>query len=44
MLINKQTKETYFNRKEAKEKLGHAKFNRLLKNGIIIYKETDIII
>lgn len=44
MLINKQTKEEYTNRKDAKDKLGHANFNRLLKQGIIIYKESDIII
>lgn len=44
MLKNIATNENYTNRKEAKERLGHARFNRLLKQGIIVYKETDIII
>lgn len=42
--INRITKETYADRKEAKRKLGHANFNRLLKEGVIIYAPSDIII
>ena len=47
MIKNKLTNEIYENRKVAKQRMGHANFNRALKNGdieIIVYKETDIII
>lgn len=49
MIFNKITNETYANRKEAKEKLGHANFNRMLKNGEITFivtvaNATDIIL
>lgn len=37
MLINLETKETFKSRKEAKESLGHSKYNRLAKEGKILY-------
>lgn len=49
ILINRITGEIYENRKQAKEILGHANFNRMLKNGEIYFKvklfnPTDIIL
>lgn len=39
MIKNLKTNEVYENRKEAKEKMGHANFNRALKN-----KELQIVL
>lgn len=49
MILNKITKETYPNRKEAKKAMGHSAFNRAIKCGDIEYivtahDTTDIII
>lgn len=35
MLVNKLTGEVFTDRKEAKKKMGHANFNRAVKNGNI---------
>ena len=37
MWINVKTKETFANRKEAKEKLGHYGFNRAQHNKILVF-------
>ena len=49
MIRNKINNETYTDRKEAKMKMGHANFNKALKNGemefiISTYETTDIIL
>lgn len=50
MLINKITGETYKDRKEAKQKIGHYRYNQLVKNKMIsfhneitVYEAEDII-
>lgn len=37
-LVNTLNGEIYASRKEAKEKLGHANFNKMLKNGEVTWK------
>lgn len=48
MVRNKLTNETYPNRKEAKRVMGHAAFNKAVKNGdieyIISYGASDLIL
>lgn len=49
MIRNKMNNETYTDRKEAKMKMGHANFNKALKNGelefiISTHETTDIIL
>lgn len=42
MIINKLTGDCFANRKEAKEKLGHSAYNRLVKDKMITFhSETD---
>ena len=49
MIRHKITKETYPDRRQAKKAMGHAAFNKAVKNGeleyiVITYDITDIII
>lgn len=47
MLIYTKTQETFPNRKVAKQKLGHANYNRAVENGeitYIAYEKTDVIL
>lgn len=50
MLVNKLTGETYANRKEAKMKLGHPVYNKMVKeqtisfhSDITVYRADEII-
>ena len=49
MILNKITKETYTDRKEAKMVIGHANFNKAVKRGELEYiisthRASDIIL
>lgn len=49
MIQNKITKETYPDRQQAKKAMGHAAYNKAVKNGeieyiVITHDTTDIII
>ena len=49
MILNKLTNETYNNRQEAKNTMGHAAYNKAVKRGDLEYivsthKDTDVII
>lgn len=49
MIYNTVTKETFSNRKEAKQVMGHAAFNKAVKNGelqysVSVHGASDIII
>ncbi len=44
-IVNKLTGETFANRKEAKVKMGHANYNRAIKQGnILVWKEDEVTI
>lgn len=43
MTIYKPTGEVFSNRKEAKLSLGHAKYNKAVKNGDIIFTSVQVI-
>jgi hypothetical protein len=47
-IMNIQSREIFENRKDAKERMGHSKFNRALRDGNILflntYSPSDILI